>query len=274
MSNLVERHRHITQTPGLASIAKAVGGIMQKRKLPAFARETFRTWFKRRPQRRRERSDGRPSVILWADTFNNHFFPHTAKATVEVLESAGYRVQVPEPVLCCGRPLFDYGFLDQAKTQLQQILSALAPDIEAGTPVVVLEPSCASVFRDELTNLFPADQDAQRLRQNTVTLSEFLNRTYYHPPVLARNAILHGHCHQKALVGMKNEQQLLSRMGLDAELLDSGCCGLAGSFGFEESQYDISMKIGERVLLPRVREAAKDTLIITDGFSCREQIMH
>ena len=264
----------ITQTPGLSNIAKATAGITQKRRMPAFARETFRSWFERRSQSHDEAHDNRPVVTLWADTFNNHFFTHTAKAAVEVLESAGYRVHVPSRHLCCGRPLFDYGFLDQAKTQLREILETLRPQLVAGVPIVVLEPSCASVFRDELTNLFPADQDAQRLRQQTVTLAEFLNRSNYNPPMLKRKALLHGHCHQKAMFGMKNEQQIYARMGLDAELLDSGCCGLAGSFGYEESHYDVAMKVGERVLLPRVRSAARDTLIITDGFSCREQIMH
>jgi Fe-S oxidoreductase/FAD/FMN-containing dehydrogenase len=264
----------ITQTPGISSIVKAAAGLTQSRKLPAFARETFRSWFERRARDQREQNARRPSVILWADTFNNHFFPHTAQAAVEVLESAGYRVHVPSQHLCCGRPLFDYGFLDQAKSQLKDILEGLRPDIAAGTPVVVLEPSCASVFRDELTNLFPNDEGANRLRQQTVTLAEFLNKVNYQPPTLKRKALLHGHCHQKALFGMKNEQRLLSRMGLDFELLDSGCCGLAGSFGYEEKHYDISMKIGERVLLPRVRAADRDTLIVTDGFSCREQIMH
>lgn len=260
------------QTPGISSIAKAAGGITQHRRMPPFARETFKNWFKRRE--RGAHHDSRPVVTLWADTFNNHFFPHTAKAAVEVLESAGYRVQVPMRHLCCGRPLFDYGMLDEAKVKLQEIINTLRPQITAGTPVVVLEPSCASVFRDELTNLFPADQDAQRLRSQTFTLAEFLDKVQYNPPTLKRKAVLHGHCHQKAIFGMKHEQQLFSRMGLDAELLDSGCCGLAGSFGFEEDHYDISMKIGERVLLPRVRQAERGTLIITDGFSCREQIMH
>jgi FAD/FMN-containing dehydrogenase/Fe-S oxidoreductase len=263
----------LTQTPGISGIARAAGGITQRRKMPAFARETFRSWFERRSKNQKQHN-GLPVVTLWADTFNNHFFPHTAQAAVEVLESAGHRVHVPSQHLCCGRPLFDYGFLDQAKKQLQEILNALRPQIRAGTPVVVLEPSCASVFRDELINLFSADEDARRLQQQTVTLAEFLNNVNYQPPTLKRKALLHGHCHQKAVFGMKNEQRILSRMGLDFELLDSGCCGLAGSFGYEEDHYDISMKIGERVLLPRVRKAGRDTLIITDGFSCREQIMH
>lgn len=264
----------LARTPGIANLAKAAGGITQNRSIPLFARQTFKHWFKDHAAQRDRRYQDRPQVILWADTFNNHFFPHTAQAAVEVLESAGYRVTVPRQHLCCGRPLFDYGMLDEAKVKLQEILAALRSSIETGTPVVVLEPSCASVFRDELTNLFPKLEDAKRLREQTFTLAEFLNRVHYHPPSLSRKALLHGHCHQKALFGMKNEQQIFAKMGLDAELLDSGCCGLAGSFGFEQEKYDLSMTIGERVLLPRVRQAQHDTLIITDGFSCREQIMH
>jgi FAD/FMN-containing dehydrogenase/Fe-S oxidoreductase len=264
----------VAQTPGLSNLAKAMAGVTQRRKLPSFANPTFKAWFRQQAGGANGRNDTRTVVTLWPDTFNNHFFPHTAQAAVEVLESAGYRVHVPSGQLCCGRPLFDYGFLDQAKQQLREILDTLRPQIIAGTPMIVLEPSCASVFRDEMTNLFPADEDAQRLRQQTVTLGEFLNRINYAPPTLKRKALLHGHCHQKALFGMKNEQAILSRMGIDTELLDSGCCGLAGSFGFEEHHYEISMKVGERVLLPRVRNAARDTLIITDGFSCREQISH
>ena len=264
----------VTQTPGLSAIAKTFAGVTQSRKLPSFPKETFKSWFQKRSSGAMRKNDERPVVTLWADTFNNHFFPHTAKAAVEVLESAGYRVQVPSRHLCCGRPLYDYGFLDQAKAHLHEIIDTLRSDITAGTPMVVLEPSCATVFRDEMTNMLPTDEDAQRLRQQTFTLAEFLTKVNYRPPHLTRKALLHGHCHQKAMFGMKNDKAILSRMGLDAELLDSGCCGLAGSFGYEESHYDTSMKIGERVLLPRVREAARDMLIITDGFSCREQIMH
>jgi FAD/FMN-containing dehydrogenase/Fe-S oxidoreductase len=263
----------VTQTPGLSALAKAAAGVTQKRKMPGFPRQSFKPWFQQHSEHNQRPHDTRPQVILWADTFNNYFFPHTAQAAVEVLESAGYRVLVPEKNLCCGRPLYDYGFLHQAKHNLDEILNVLRPQITAGTPMVVLEPSCASVFRDELTSLLPNDEDARRLRQQTFILSEFLNRIDYQPPTLKRKAVLHGHCHQKALFGMKNEQKLLARMGLDVELLDAGCCGLAGSFGYEEGHYDVSMKVGERVLLPKVREAARDTLVVTDGFSCREQIM-
>ncbi len=125
-----------------------------------------------------------------------------------------------------------------------------------------------------MTNLMPGDEDAQRLRQQTMLLSDLLDRDGYRPPTLKRKALVHGHCHQKALFGMKSDGRLLKRMGLDAEILDSGCCGLAGSFGYEAHHYDVSMKIGERMLLPKIRAAEKSTLILSDGFSCREQIMH
>jgi len=264
----------LTQTPGLSSIAKKLAGVTQHRKMPAFAPRTFKSWFAQHETETRRKDDRRPEVVLWPDTFNNHFFPHTAIAAVEVLESAGYRVRVPEQHLCCGRPLYDYGLLDQAKKHLLQILSALQPQITAGTPVVCLEPSCASVFRDELTNMLSKNEDAYRLREQTFVLSDFLARVDYRVPVLKRNALVHGHCHQKAIFDIDSETNLLKRMGIKAELLDSGCCGLAGSFGYEEGHYDVSMKIGERVLLPRVRSAGSETLIVADGFSCREQIEH
>jgi Fe-S oxidoreductase len=241
-----------------------------QRRIPAFAPQTFKDWFRRRGPRNR----GRPPVILWPDTFNNHFFPQTLAAAVEVLENAGVQVTVPEKDLCCGRPLYDFGMLKLAKHQLRQILDALRPDIEAGVPVIGLEPSCVSVFRDELHNLFPTDLDAQRLRHQTVTLGEYLSNrdSGYQPPTLHRKALVHGHCHHKAIMGLGGEDKLLHALGLDYEVLQSGCCGMAGSFGFEDGKYDLSRAIGERVLLPAVRNADADTLIIADGFSCREQI--
>lgn len=264
----------LTQTPGLSSAMKAAAGLTQKRRMPAFARKTFKAWFAARAAKKGKDYQKRPPVVLWPDTFNNHFFTHTAEAAVEVLDNAGYRVEVPTRNLCCGRPLYDYGFLDEAKKNLTDILDALRTEITAGVPVVVLEPSCASVFRDELTNILPNHEDAQRLKVQTKSLGEFLNGVNYAPPTLNRKALLHGHCHQKAMWGMSHEQKMLSKMGVESDLLDDGCCGLAGSFGHEEGHYEISMKIGERVLLPKVRAAARDTLIISDGFSCREQIMH
>jgi FAD/FMN-containing dehydrogenase/Fe-S oxidoreductase len=265
-----------TQTPGLNSLTKLVGGYSQKRHIPPFAPQTFKQWFARRSRHNGDagRNEHKPQVILWADTFNNHFTPAVAKAAVEVLEHAGFQVRVPKQSLCCGRPLYDYGMLDAAKRLLQQILDTLRQPIRAGIPIVALEPSCATVFRDELTNLFSNDEDAKRLNSQTFILSEFLHEKVkdYQPPRLQRKAIVHGHCHHKSQLHFEHEVDLLKKSGLDCHVPDSGCCGMAGSFGYEADHYDVGLACGERVLLPSVRGAAHDQLIVTDGFSCREMI--
>jgi FAD/FMN-containing dehydrogenase/Fe-S oxidoreductase len=259
-----------TQTPGLSALAKIASGMPRQRQIPAFAPETFKSWYKRRGPR--QQSDR--EAILWADTFNNYFFPETAKAAVDVLEYAGYEVKVPTQHLCCGRPLYDYGFLRTARSYLIKIMEALRPEIEHGTPMVVLEPSCCSVFRDELNEMFPDDLIANKLTSQTFTLSEFLEKKVenFTPPKLERKAVVHGHCHHKAIMRFKEEKQLLKKMGLETDLLDSGCCGMAGSFGYEKDKYKVSIAAGERVLLPKVREADLSSIIIADGFSCKEQI--
>ncbi|MEZ4864961.1 MAG: FAD-linked oxidase C-terminal domain-containing protein [Caldilineaceae bacterium] len=223
-------------------------------------------------QQQHEQPFAQKRVLLWPDTFNNYLMPPAAKAAVEVLEAAGYEVEIPPRPLCCGRPLYDWGMLDMAKGLWRQTLTTLRPWIRAGIPVVGLEPSCVATFRDELVNLFPNDEDAKRLSQQTYLFSEFLEHENYEPPQLQRKALVHGHCHHKAIMHMDAEMALLKKMGLDYDLPDSGCCGMAGSFGFEASKYDVSIGAGERVLLPIVRQAEKETLIIADGFSCREQI--
>lgn len=213
-------------------------------------------------------------VLLWPDTFNNHFHPQTLAAAAEVLEAAGCDIVVPEPPLCCGRPLYDFGMLDTAKRQLRRIIDVLRPEIEAGTPLIGLEPSCVAVFRDELVDLFPDDREATRLAEQTRTLGEFLVEEGKHEnlPDLAQKAVVHGHCHHKAVLSFSDDEEVLRRLGLELDVLDSGCCGMAGSFGFEKEKYDVSIAAGERVLLPAVRAADPNTLIIADGFSCREQI--
>jgi Fe-S oxidoreductase len=181
---------------------------------------------------------------------------------------------VPRQSLCCGRPLYDFGMLHTAKALWREILDTLRPEIEAGTAVVGLEPSCVAAFRDELVNLYPMDEDAKRLSNNTFFLSEFLIKKVpeFRPPRLARKAIVQKHCHHDHVMGYKEENNLLQALGLDFEVLDSGCCGMAGSFGFEAEHYDVSCAVGERMLLPAVREASPETLVIADGFSCREQV--
>ena len=259
-----------THTPPFSSVFKMAGGFAPERQIPTFATQTFKQWFGLRGTK----NDGMPQVMLWPDTFNNYLKPETAIAATEVLEAAGYQVIVPHQPLCCGRPLYDYGFLDQAEHLLRQVLDTLAPQIEAGVPVVGLEPSCAAVFRDELKNLFPHNENAKRLSQQTFLLSEFLEQKVqdYQPPKLQGKAVVHGHCHHKAIMKMNAEEAVLSKLGLDFNVLDSGCCGMAGAFGFEKEHYDVSIKVGERVLLPAVRKADHETMIIADGFSCREQI--
>lgn len=258
-----------TQLPGLSAVTKAAAGMPQARKIPAFAPYTFQSWYRRnRPQ-----SHGGKRVILFADTFNNYFFPETAQAAVGVLSEAGCDVQVPMQHLCCGRPLYDYGFLDRAESYLNHVLHALRDDIEKGTPMVVLEPSCASVFRDELNELMPDNPLANKLVSQTFLFSEFLEKhTHYMPPKLKTKALIHGHCHHKAIMRMKEEMSLLQKMGVDYTDSAAGCCGMAGSFGYEKDKYEVSLAVGERSLLPQVRKAGQSTLIIADGFSCKEQI--
>ncbi len=258
------------QTPLLSTITKAAGGISQKRRVPKFAPETFRSWSGKRPPVH----TGRKQVMLFPDTFNNHFFPETAQAATEVLEAAGFRVDIPLRVLCCARPMYDWGMLSGATKVLRQMLDTLHRWIAEGVPMVVLEPSCLATFRDELPNLFPGDHDATRLSSQTFLLSEFLQKEAkdFDIPKLHGSALVHGHCHHKSLIGMADEEAVLKRLGLDYEMPDTGCCGMAGAFGFESQHYDVSTAAGERVLLPAVRNTAHDAFVIADGFSCREQI--
>jgi FAD/FMN-containing dehydrogenase/Fe-S oxidoreductase len=266
--------RLASRVPGLANgmtqgafsgVMKKLGGIHPDRTLPAFASRTFRDGFV-------ADRGGKPTVLLWPDTFTNFFQPEIAHAAVEVLKAAGHRVAIPARVLCCGRPLYDFGMLDLARRQLRQILAALKEEIAAGLPMVGLEPSCVAVFRDELVNLFPEDEAARRLSAQTFTLAEFLVRSGFEPPKTSGRAIVHGHCHHHAVMGMDADRSWLGALGLDVQVLDSGCCGMAGAFGFETDHYEISLAAAERVLLPAVRATGPDVAILADGFSCREQI--
>ena len=263
----------LMQTPGLSGVAKAAGGIARERRLPRFASETFRSWFGRR--RRPTRAGARP-VLLFPDTFTNHFSPGIGRAAADVLEDAGFDVSIPERRVCCGRPLFDWGMLDEARRLLATALDVLSPAIERGVPLVVLEPSCAAVFKDELPELFPGDPRARRLADRTSLLAGFLesNAGQWSVPKMPRRSLAQFHCHQRALFGTDADRRLLERMGLALDVPDSGCCGMAGAFGFQRSNYEISMAIGERVLLPEIRRADRETFVLADGFSCREQIAH
>jgi FAD/FMN-containing dehydrogenase/Fe-S oxidoreductase len=269
----------INNAPGIRTLIKKILHIHPQRNFPRFSKPFTPDRRLARDERRRDASrtplpSTAPEVFLWADTFNNYFHPSTMRAAHQVLTTAGFRVALPTQHLCCGRPLYDFGMLDTAKDYLLKILSALAPQLAAGTPIVVLEPSCASVFRDELTNLLPNDPRAAKLRDQTFLLSEFLvkHAPHYHPPQIEEKIIVHGHCHHRSTMGMQDEMQLLRATGAEVELLDSGCCGMAGPFGFEKDKYDLSQKLGERVLLPIARNKPANAILVTDGFSCAEQI--
>ncbi|HVU49715.1 MAG TPA: FAD-binding and (Fe-S)-binding domain-containing protein, partial [Polyangia bacterium] len=260
-----------SQSPLTSGLLKRAGGIAPARRVPLFARRTFRQLWRARP----EWNVGRPDVVLWPDTFNDHFFPDTALAAAEVLEAAGYHVVVPEGDACCGRPLYDFGMLDAARRWLRRAIGRLDDAIERDLPVVGLEPSCVSVFRDEMHGLFPDDPRAQRLRRRVFLLGEFLEKEAgaVEWPALRAKAVVQGHCHEQALFGTEHQRAFLGRLGLDVDVLDAGCCGMAGSFGFEAGQkYDVSLKVAELGVLPAVRAASGETLLVADGFSCREQI--
>jgi len=268
-----------SSAPIFKQIMQGMLHLAPQRKMPQFATTTFQKWARRHKVPGIDESEpatqanAKGDIILWADTFNNYFHPDTSRAALEVLQSAGFNVMVPQIHLCCGRPLYDFGLLSEAKEYLENVMTVLTKQIVAGIPLVVLEPSCASVFRDELRNLFPHDARAAKLRSQTFLLSEFLER--YAPefaPQLSAKILLHGHCHHKSIMGIGAEESVLKKTGADLQSIDSGCCGMAGPFGFEKEKYEVSQAVGERVLLPAVRNTPENALIVSDGFSCREQI--
>ncbi|WP_326663233.1 FAD-binding and (Fe-S)-binding domain-containing protein [Streptomyces canus] len=263
----------VTHTPPLSRAAVAIAGV-ENREVPLFAGETLQQWF----ARHEPYGDGaRGSVLLWPDTFTNHFHPHIGRAAVTLMEHAGWRVVLPEEPLCCGLTWISTGQLATAKRVLGRTERRLAEHVRAGGLVVGLEPSCTAVFRSDAPELFPGDRDVRRLRDQTVTLAELLTEHSpgYEPPHVperSAKALAQVHCHQHAVLDWQADRTLLQRAGVDAEQLDSGCCGLAGNFGFEPGHLEVSAACAERVLLPRLREEPAETVVLADGFSCRTQI--
>jgi len=256
-----------SQTPGVASIAKLIAGMHRGRKIPRIATRSFRRQF-------RSRGGSRDRVMLWPDTFNNYLRPATAMAAARVLEAAGYEVVIPERPLCCGRPLYDWGYLDEAKALWEQTFETLVGAIDGGLPIIALEPACTSAFKDELVGLFPHREEAAKLSKQVAQFSDFVAANFERFAVKRQGgrALVQAHCHHHAVIGFEAELQILQELGVDAERPPQGCCGMAGAFGFAAETHDVAMAIGERVLLPAVRDASPDMLIISDGFSCREQI--
>jgi FAD/FMN-containing dehydrogenase/Fe-S oxidoreductase len=254
----------------IARPLQAAIGIAPQRRLPRFVSETFQRWMARHPPR----SEGRP-VVLWSDTFTNYFYPQVGRAAVHVLERLGYHVIVP-PQTCCGRPLYDFGLLESAREHLHAVFEVLAHDRYLGAPIVVLEPSCFAVFQDEARNLSPDRPIARAVAERAVLFDTFVQTHFERGDLspLMGKALVHVHCHQQAIAGRESIGSALRAARMDAQVLDAGCCGMAGSFGFDKQHYAVSMTIGERALLPAVRQAPADVAIIANGFSCREQIRH
>jgi FAD/FMN-containing dehydrogenase/Fe-S oxidoreductase len=263
----------LSHAPLMAGLARKALAIHPTRELPRFSRRTFRSWFERRTAPRASMRE----VVLFADTFTNFFEPQIPIAAVEVLERAGFRVILPRAQLCCGRPLYDQGMLERAKARLRDVIEVLDPFAAVGIPIVGLEPSCLLTFRDELPSLFSGDPRAKSIASQSFLLDEFLVREApdFASPEIRRRTLMQGHCHQKALAGIGGEVALLSRAaGTELEVLDAGCCGMAGAFGYERTHFEVSRAIGARVLFPAIDLAPSDAIIVADGFSCRSQIRH
>jgi FAD/FMN-containing dehydrogenase/Fe-S oxidoreductase len=260
----------VTHAPGLGALVMRAAGATPQRRMPRLANTTLQDWFAGRPTP----NPGGERVLLWPDTFNNRLHADTGRAAVRVLESLGYRVVMPEGHMCCGRPLYDYGLLGSAEKYLRRSLDVLRDEVRRGTPVVGMEPSCIATFKDELGKMLPHDDDGIRLRDNVFHFPEFLATRDVELPRMEGEALLWGHCHEKATGGMGNERGVLEAMGLDVEVVTGGCCGLAGSWGFEAGHHDLSLTIGEAGLLPAVRRASPRTHVVADGFSCQTQAEH
>jgi len=245
-------------------MVKRIAGVARQRELPRLATQTYQ---RDRLARREAPSPGRP-VLLWPDTWNNYYHPHTL--------AAGFQVQVPDGHICCGRPLYDFGFLSQARAYLANVLERMAAPIDAGLPILFLEPSCASVFKDELLELFPRDPRAARLRQQVWLIADWLAAQapdFVSGRLSGARILIHGHCHHKAVFGgAANEIALLRKAGAHVEPIQAGCCGMAGPFGFEDGKFEISTAIAAQGLMPAIESAHSTTIIVADGFSCREQI--
>lgn len=271
-SNVSSVANFISHSAILEPVFKTIGGIAPEREIPKFAKEPFT----KSRRNKKAPSHYENTVLLWPDTFNNYFFPEVLEAGEEVLKKAGFEVIIPQKKFCCGRALYDFGMLDKARSYLQHILDELSGYIQAGIPFIGLEPSCVAVFRNELGNLFPHDNNAERLKVNFKTLPEFIldQEDRFSFKSLSTTGLLHRHCHHEAVMGYDADIKILKKIGIDIRVPDSGCCGLAGSFGFEKGEkYDLSMKVGEKRIFPIVRQMNED-LLISDGFSCREQIRH
>ena len=276
MAWLVNR---IQKTGLFRSVLERRLGFDKRRILPDYASVTFMSWY-RKNKSASHRSEGKV-VVLFVDTYINYFEPVVGRAALSLLESCGYKVYLAD-VGCCQRPAISHGFLRDAKQGAAAMLQRLDIFLKKGWPVVVCEPSCASALVDDLADLVEDEELSKRLKEQVFMIDQFLykeleagriNPYDFQSPL--RQVTLHGHCHQKALFGTQGMKSILNQInGLEVEELDSGCCGMAGSFGYEKEHYELSQKMGERILFPEIRKAERNTAIVACGFSCRHQIGH
>jgi FAD/FMN-containing dehydrogenase/Fe-S oxidoreductase len=260
----------VTGSRSLGPLLRRLGGIARERSFPEFARPTFTSWSRTREPA--AAGDGRPVVLLWPDTFTNYFAPHVGVAATEVLEAQGFEVRVPTGRVCCGLTWMSTGQLGTATRVVRRTQRILRPAVDGGVPIVVLEPSCAAALRVDLPELI-GDDRTRRVAAQVSTFAEFLDaRGAGVPTTMSARSIRQEHCHQHAVLGSEADERVLAGLGVQNTTLASGCCGLAGNFGFERGHYDVSQAIGEQVLLPAVRAARPDTMVLADGFSCRTQI--
>ncbi|HEV7619952.1 MAG TPA: FAD-linked oxidase C-terminal domain-containing protein [Burkholderiaceae bacterium] len=267
--------------PGAALLTEKLLGLSARRALPQWRGDTF---LHDAGAVKKTSAEGAAEVVLFVDTFNNYFESDNARAAYRVLQAAGYRVHIAKAVgesrpLCCGRTYLSAGLVDEAKQEARRTIDALRPFVSRGVPIVGLEPSCLLTMRDEFL-AYGLGEDAEKLAQQAMLFEEFLARESRQGklqlklrPISHKTVLLHGHCHQKAFDAVKPVQTVLGLIPeLKVELIESSCCGMAGSFGYEAEHYDVSMKMAELALLPAIRQAAADTLIVADGTSCRHQI--
>ena len=267
--------------PSLAAWSERTLGFSAKRPLPTWRSDHFRSG--RRLRKASSAAQGRV-VVLFVDTFTTYFEPGNARAALRVLRAAGYGALIPQAdhgrrPLCCGRTYLSVGMIAAAKREATRFLTGVQPFLDRGMPLVGLEPSCLFTLRDEIPMLLKSDE-SERLANRALTFEEFLQQEHESErlrwsltPIRAPRALLHGHCHQKAYGVMGAVESTLRMVpGLEVETIQSSCCGMAGSFGFDAKHYDLSMEMAEANLLPAVRAADADTLIVADGSSCRQQI--
>ncbi|MFJ3449656.1 FAD-binding and (Fe-S)-binding domain-containing protein [Pseudomonas sichuanensis] len=256
----------------LVRTAGAYFGLARQAKFPRIASKSFRSTATAKRILQNDAIRAGNDVLLWVDSFNNGFTPKVLEAGVTVLEALGFTVKLMKRHVCCGRPYYDVGMIDEAKSNLEQILTQLEPVLEDGLPVIVLEPSCLSVFRDEMPGLFPNDHRAKQLEKSIMTLSEFIKSRALELPSINEDVRIHGHCHQKSCGGMGGEQGVLEKLGGKGQVIAAGCCGVAGAYAYHSKTAPIAKIIGENEFKPHIDKIPQEAAVVADGFSCRGQI--